>query len=408
MSSNPASSQFTSWQFRVLSWSAFFMIAISWSPLLPSLLLLNSSYAFLGAFLVFSTVVVGVRGINLRIALFCGVLIAGSMILLVLTQSMTLLSRTAPLGLLVFAGYQIAAIKNLPESICKLLSAWLVAGIFLSVVGFFYALNGGEPLLTIVNPDGRDNALYLTTMSNTQVGNVIRPGWVYDEPGAFSFLICATVALRHILRMGDRLSTLLMIGGLVTFSFAHLIIVTIFLLARLELPKLLLLVALSAFAAQVLSPEIDDFQFVIDRLSIVDGRLAGDNRSDQIDNFSQVASLRILFFGDIECHDRPDRSCNEHGDITSSPVTPVYYGGLYFLITQIVVHVALILAFFRRRSFMLPSVILFLLLLQRPYFAAFGYGLITYLVLFLMFKRDRPTVTRFFGQTTNMPAHTQA
>jgi hypothetical protein len=279
-----------------------------------------------------------------------------------------------------------------------LLSAWLVAGILLSIVGFFYALNGGEPLFTIINPDGRENALYLTTMSNTQVGNVIRPGWVYDEPGAFSFLICATVALRYILRMGDRLSIFLMIGGLVTFSLAHLIITAIFLFARLGFSSLLFVATLSVVFAQAFSPEIDDFQFVLDRLSIVDGRLAGDNRSDQIENFSQVANQRILFFGDIECHDRPDRSCNEHGDITSSPVTPVYYGGLYFLITQIVVHVALIIAFFRRRIFMLPCLIIFLLLLQRPYFAAFGYGLITYLILFLMFKRNRPMVTRFSGR----------
>jgi hypothetical protein len=400
-------SQFAPWQFRILSWSAFFMIAISWSPLLPSLLSLNSSHAFLAAFIVFSGTVIGVRGLNLRIAIFCVVVFAGSLTLLILTQSMTLWNRTAPLGFLVFVGYQVATIRKLPESICELLSIWLLIGILLSIVGFLYAFNSGEPLLTIVNPDGRDNSLYLTTMSGAQIGNIIRPAWVYDEPGAFSFIICATVALRHLLQMNARLSMILMIGGLITLSLTHLAITLIFLIARFGLFSALAIVASTALFVQTLSPEIDDFRLVFDRLSIEDGRLAGDNRSDQLDNFSNIASLRIFVFGDIECHDRPSRSCDEHGDISSSPVTPLYYGGLYFLITQLVVHLALIGAFFRRRVYRLSAVILFLLLLQRPYFAGFGYGLITYLILFLMFKRERPKVIRTAKPINNLPALTQ-
>ena len=311
------------------------------------------------------------------------------MILLVATQSITLWNRTAPLGLLIFAAHEIVSIRRLAESVCRLLTAWLMAGVVLSIVGFIYAYNGGEPLLSIANPDGRENFLYLTTMSGTPIGTVIRPAWVYDEPGAFSFLICATVALRHMLKMSARPSALLLFGGLITLSLTHLLIAVLFLTSRLGLLKTAMLAVVLAVGAQVAVPELEEFDFVTARFAIEDGRLAGDNRSDQIDNFARVASARMLLFGDVECHDRPDRTCDEHGDISSSPVTPTYYGGMFLLAAQLAVHTALVWAFLIRRSFQLPALILTILLLQRPYFAGFGYGLITYIILFLMFKSEQ-------------------
>lgn len=377
---------FSPWKFRVLSATAFFMVAISWSPLLPGLLSLNSSIAFLGAFLLFAAVSVFERGISIRLALCCTLLLIGSMILLVATQSITLWNRTAPLGLLIFAAHEIAAIHRLAESVCRLLTVWLVTGVVLSIVGFIYAYTGGEPLLSIANPDGRENYLYLTTMSGSPIGSVIRPAWVYDEPGAFSFLICATVALRHMLNKSARPSAFLMLGGLITLSLTHLIIAVLFLISRLGVLRAVMLAVALALSAHLVVPELEEFDFVTARFAIEDGRLAGDNRSNQIENFTAVVNPRMLLFGDIECHAYPDHSCDRHGDISSSPVTPVYYGGLLFLAVQIVVHLALLLAFFSRSDFRFPALILSILLLQRPYFAGFGYGLITYLVLFLMFQ----------------------
>jgi hypothetical protein len=387
--STPLDRHSSSWKFRVLSATAFFMVAISWSPLLPGLLSLNSGIAFLGTFLLFAAVSISERGISSRLAFVCTLLLIGSMILLVATQSITLWNRTAPLGLLIFAAHEIASIRRLAETVCRLLTAWLVTGVVLSIVGFIYAFTGGEPLLSIANPDGRENFLYLTTMSGSPIGSVIRPAWVYDEPGAFSFLICATVALRHMLNMSARPSAFLMLGGLITLSLTHLLIAVLFLVSRLGVLKATMLAAVLALGAQFVVPELEEFDFVTARFAIEDGRLAGDNRSNQIDNFVDVANVRIFLFGDVECHDRPDRSCDQHGDISSSPVTPTYYGGVFLLAAQLAVHTALIWAFFVRQSFRLPALILTILLLQRPYFAGFGYGLSTYVILFLMFKSER-------------------
>jgi hypothetical protein len=339
--------------------------------------------------LLFAAISSAGRGIDLRLALFCALLVIASTALLVITKSVTLWNRTAPLGLLIFAAHQIVSIDRLAESVCRMLTVWLLAGVVLSIVGFMYAYNGGEPLLSIANPDGRDNFLYLTTMSGSPIGSVIRPAWVYDEPGAFSFALCATVALRHMLKMSARPSVLLMIGGLITLSLTHLVVVVLFVFARFGILRAAMLAALLAVGVQVLVPELEEFDFVTARFAIEDGRLAGDNRSNQLENFADIASVRIFLFGDVDCHNRPDRSCDEHGDISSSPATPIYYGGIYLFSAQVVVHIALAWAFFARQSFRLPALILSILLLQRPYFAGFGYGLITYIILFLMFNSER-------------------
>lgn len=371
----------------MLSVIAFFVIAVSWSPLLTGPLSLNSNLANLAALAICIVSVALARGINLNMLLLGGVLAAASFTLLMLSESTLLWKRTVPIGLLLLAAHQLANVKDLPESLCNLLSKWLAFGIVLSVGGFIYALAGGEAIHSITNPDGRENFLYLTTMSGAVYGNVIRPGWIYDEPGAFSFLICSTVALRHLLKMSSRLSTFLIVGGLVTLSLAHMIVAVLYLTARYGLGRVITALTLVIAVLSLLGPESESFDFLVARFAIEDGRLVGDNRSNQIDNFREIVNSRVLLFGNIDCHARPDGSCHEHGDISSSPVTPVYHGGIFLLAIQLATQFALAFAFFTRRSTRLSAVILSVLLLQRPYFADLSYGLTIYMTLFLMFGR---------------------
>jgi len=143
-----------------------------------------------------------------------------------------------------------------------------------------------------------------------------------------------------------------------------------------------LLVPLAPLAAQR-----EELEVLVSRFSIEDGQFAGDSRSNQVENFFAVVHPGMVLFGDAECHDRPERNCEEHGDITSSPVTPTYTGGIVALIVQLGVHAGLIVAFFRSRRFRFSALALTLLLLQRPYFEIGGYGFISFLLLFLMWKR---------------------
>ena len=364
---------------------AFFMVAISWSPLLPGLLGIPFSAALFVAFVVHFTLTTARYGTS-RLALgFCVFWLCASALMMVLSDSVILLTRTAPIALLVFSAYQTCRIPGMAERLCKVLTIFLQIGVVCAAIGMVYAFAGGQPLLTITNVDGRENSLYLTTMSNFVFLGIIRPSFIYDEPGAFSFLICAVVALREILRMSRGPSLMMLVLGILTFSITHMIILLLFLVTRYGALRTAIVLA------AVLVPLVPRFQgleelaFITDRFSVVDGDFSGDNRSDQLTNFARIANPTIFAFGDIECQWHVDKTCEAHGDISSSPVTPVYKGGLLALLTQIAVHVGLIVAFFRRKTFRFGALAMSLLLLQRPYFEIAGYGFLTYLIVFLMF-----------------------
>lgn len=389
MSSKYAPKQISTTEVSILSTIAFYMIAVSSSPLLSGPLSLNPNLISLAALTIFLASAARARGLNRKMLLLWGALTAASFTLLVFSQSTLLWKRTFPIGLLLLATHLIVNIKNLPESICDMLSKWLALGVILSIIGFIYALSGGQPVLSITNPDGRENHLYLTTMSGAVYGNVIRPAWIYDEPGAFSFLICSTVAFRHLLRMNNRLSTFLMIGGLVTLSLAHMIVAALYMITRYGSWRTAISLTAIIVAFSIVAQRFDNFEFLIARFAIEDGRLAGDNRSNQIDNFFNVVDPRMMLLGNVDCHTRQEGSCHEHGDISSSPVTPVYHGGVFLLAVQLATQLALVIAFFIRRNTKFSAAAMSVLLLQRPYFADFSYGLIIYTTLFMMFREKQ-------------------
>jgi hypothetical protein len=365
---------------------AVFMAAICWSPLIPGLLHLNSSLAFIAAFLLFSAITVARVGLDTAVACTSLALVLACLLLFLATGSPTLLARVAPLPMLLFASYQAVSLRPLVDRLCDALSAFMAIGIVMCIVGFAYAYAGGQPILSIENTDGRENALYLTTMSNFVFGSVIRPSFIYDEAGAFSFMICAVVVQREMLGRGARLSWFLMVGGLITLSLTHTLILLLFMARRLGIATTAAIVALLAVAGATAVQSNDDLSFFADRFEVQDGKLAGDNRSNQVQNFFAVVNPEIVLFGDVECHKRPERTCDEHGDISSSPVTPTYRAGVLMLGVQLLVHAALLVAFLRRREFRFPALALTLLLLQRPYFEGYGYGFMTYVALFQMFQ----------------------
>lgn len=368
---------------------AFFLAALSWSPLLPGLLSISFSLALLATFFVFAGLTVASSGFNLRVTLVCGALLALSLVLLVIGQSPLQLARTGPLPLLIFAAYQTTAIARLSTTLCDWLSTFLAAGVLGAAIGLIYAFAGGSSILSIMNVDGRENFLYLTTMTNFEFAGVIRPSFIYDEAGAFSFLLCATVALREVLRKSRRMSYFLMLGGLVTLSVTHLLITVLFLSFCIGFLRTFASVAVLAALLAPAALEHEELEFITSRFAIEDGQLAGDNRSNQIRNFFEVVNPKMIFLGDVACHARANQVCDEHGDITSSPVTPTYKGGIVSLLVQLTVHLTFVVIFVKSPRMRFSALAMSLLLLQRPYFEISGYGFITYLQLFLMFRAKR-------------------
>ena len=373
------------WRFRATLATAFFILAICWSPLLPGLLHIDTGLAFLTAFMLYAALTIGDRGVPVAAAGTCALIVAVCLALFIATGSRTLLARIAPVPMLLFAARQTISVRGLVERLCDAMSAFASIGVIACIIGFAYAWFGGQPVLSIENNDGRENALYLTTMTNFWVGTVIRPSFIYDEPGAFSFVVCAVVVMREMLGRPARLSWLLMLGGLITLSLTHMLILLLFLGQRLGWARSAIVGAVLLAGAMSLANLVgDELGFVAERFTVDDGKLSGDNRSNQIGNFMDIVNPEILLVGDVECQKRPERMCEEHGDISSSPVTPVYRGGLLMLIVQLWTHVALLVCAMRRRAFVFPALAMSLLLLQRPYFEGYGYGFATYILLFHM------------------------
>jgi len=226
-------------------------------------------------------------------------------------------------------------------------------------------------------------------MSNFNWLGVIRPAFIYDEPGAFSFLICATVALREVLRMRRGPSLFMLLGAITTFSITHWLITVIFLVVRFGLLRVAVMMALVITPVLPTLSSLEELSFIAERFKVSDGEFAGDNRSDQLRNFADVVDGQILLFGDIQCHARPEKVCHEHGDITSSPATPLYKAGLLGLIPQLVVHLALLVLLVFVPQYRFAALALTILLLQRPYFEISGYGFMTYLTTLLMIRSRR-------------------
>jgi hypothetical protein len=288
---------------------------------------------------------------------------------------------------LVFAGFfGLTAVAVLQTSyleavaMVRFASALFLVFIGLAIVGVAYQLLGGSPLLTLPNADGRDNDLYLTTFSNAYTFT-IRPSAIYDEPGAFSFYICALVILRSRIGMSRRTSAVLMLGGLITQSITHVFATLLWFVwamndrrqtsdRKVRSNRLAFLAVFFSVAAIIYSTGLLDWAF--ERALMFYNNPWTNPRQRTMQEIVDALNMRqsdVLVGFDPACIERAP-TCNEYGE---NPLTPLIYGGLMvswpyylFLLTGIVSPL------FSRDGILL--VIAALLFLQRPYLLEFPYS----------------------------------
>ncbi len=249
--------------------------------------------------------------------------------------------------------------------------------IVLALIGVVYHGIGGEPLFVLTNPDGRDNSFYLTTFSNT-VLLVLRPSAIYDEPGTFSFLICITVALRSLLGMSKRFSTILLLGGLVTQSITHVMFMAIWGawairsagIRRKGLSRILEFGLLILSVWMIYQSGVLDWS--IERAIDYYENPWMNPRQRYFDNTLMALkdSPRSLWFGfDQNCIQRLP-GCTELGE---NPLTPLIYGGMLAAWP----YYAFLLFAFTSPLYLKNGLIysaVGVLLLQRPYLMEFPYS----------------------------------
>ena len=256
------------------------------------------------------------------------------------------------------------------------------------IIGFLYAYFGGQALLAFPNEDGRPNGLFLTTFSSSYFDGLIRPSAIYDEPGALSFLLCITTALRESFGMNRKISWILLIGGLITLSTAHAIFFVCFYIKTqwISFKRFLISIIFAILILYILmsieSPISVILDYIFNRFVIVDGSFAGDNRSPLIISAYNYLDLKTFLFGlDGDCiMGSPSCLIKGYTQYCCNPLTPIvhygiflsipYYASLFFILFKSIKHKDLIIFG------------VFLLLLQRPYIMAYGYSVILFIYLY--------------------------
>jgi len=363
------------------------IVLLPWSPAVSWLLGVNNK-------IVFSVLLVAyllVSAINFRInkVLFLFVLcfLLVSLFLALVGEKLSLFAALLgfPLSLLVTQHFfRLSRVEELVDWF----SWFSVVAVVMSCVGLAYSLLGGEAMLAISNHDGRDNFLFLTTFSNAQLGGIIRPSFIYDEPGALSFVLIFTAVIRE-LSGRPKINTLyLLVMGMVTFSLTHLIILVIYVLVAFRGRSGFTFGVLFIGALVLISLSVDFFKPFVDRVHLfVSG--GENNRSIQMANFFDNADVEELFWvGVTDCSD-PVVCGQKYGDMTSNPMSVFFGKGVLGLLVQAFFYFFFIFSFVRYRLFF-PALAMVVLISQRPFFTAVGYStMMVFVVFHVLFVQAR-------------------
>jgi hypothetical protein len=270
----------------------------------------------------------------------------------------------------------------------------LIAGAY---IGFFYALMGGTPIVTFLNPDSRTHSLFLTTCTNSVfIGNIIRPSGIYDEPGAFSFFICSICLLRSLVNKNDFVTFLLLLSGLITFSLTHFLIFLCYLIhSAIKYRKkkhfflLLTLTASSIIVIYVvLNSAIDEL--LLTRFDSYDD-IINNNRTSQLKICLNLLDTKTFFLGQIADYNFDfTKLAKKYGAFAENPLSPMILTGLITTWIYYLCLGSLLLAGILNKKYFFIFLSIIILFMQRPFFASRSYSI--YFVLFfylsLFFVKD--------------------
>jgi hypothetical protein len=310
----------------------------------------------------------------------------------------------------------LANVENF-RNLTQIASVLLMVFIVTSVLSVIYMFLGGSPILNFVNPDGRESAFFLFSLSNTpeivwKNTGVIRPSSIYDEPGALSFVICFVAAMRHILSLNRRTTWIILLGGLVTFSLAHIIYMLVHLVSEeggVKKIKYIVLVGAVVGAAIALNTDSKIVKILfLSRFEVTkDGNFEGDNRSKQLKVTAEMLDTESFFWGldgdcildSVGCKDRYP------GIGAENPVAPLVYKGIFVsLAYYLILLIMLVLCFKNSKYWVFFGLVL--LLFQRPYTMNMGYSLMALIPVFTIWKAGfrfpESSATGVFGEISKV------
>lgn len=316
-----------------------------------------------------------------------------------LIQNTTIISLTIglPLCLIVYSlcGNKLLAIMN---NICNLATPFFILATLSIIMSLVYAYSGGTELFTIENPDGRNAGFYLSSLSNSKFGDIIRPSFIYDEAGTYSFYLTVFALFRLVLNKKPSLTLIILYCSIVTFSLTHFIICILFTIRLTNIKQLIFTtIPIILIAISLLTTFSEKLNFFTDRISY--NTVHENNRTAQLHNFNGalLRNENILLFGNLECLERNNSICTEDGDISSSPVTPIYRLGIIGFLIQIS-FLVLSLFNYKKPNCVFFAIVLNLILLQRPFYTSiyYSFSIFIFIYYFLLLNSN------FFGIKKNI------
>jgi len=309
-----------------------------------------------------------------------------------LSFSQFLMSFT--LGIAVVVGHQLFATLGKPR-VLRAVTWFALALLIGGVVGIAYAASGGQPLFEI-RVGYRTTYLYLTTFSFAHIGGIIRPSGIFDEPGSLAMFVAIVTMFNDTLRQNQKLNALLVVLVIFTGALAGIVLAILYTVSsnamKSKRKKGVVYISTLLIAYLILSVSAPQnivtttFEtFYSNRLQVVDGRLAGDNRSNQVFEFFTIVDDEILLRGtnnSTQTYVTEDQSSNPfsitygYGLLISLP-----YFGLLLWLAVITVR--------NRFHNSYTSLGLLLLLLQRPYIYHMSWSILIASVIWLLYHTSR-------------------
>lgn len=268
-----------------------------------------------------------------------------------------------------------------------------------AVIAQIYTMAGGGPWGGFDRPGQEEVRMLVLPFSlaiEAKFDGSVRVTGIYDEPGAFSFVICLLAFLRRARGKSPAMTWALLGFGAITLSLAHLVFIACFMLSG-NLTRMGIIiggvVVATVTAGLVATPAGDALVEQVGSRILgeeIEGRLVrGDNRSERfalaVD--TMVASTGSVLIGTSSIDDR--ESFKMMGE---NPLTPLarygivaswpYYAYLIF---------GAVCLFRGRQNLSFFGIVL--LLAQRPYVQSDGYSLLAVLALWAQIggfvSRDR-------------------
>lgn len=234
----------------------------------------------------------------------------------------------------------------------------------LGVVGFILVyINVLQPILTYYYSEFRYLNWYVITCSNATIGNFIRVGGFFDEPGAFAFWGVFALVINKITIDNRKMEIVILISLLFTFSAAYFIILPLYLLffyhskIKTFAIVLLVLVPVIFIAFNSLSSDDNFMALTMERFS---GGEIKSSRYELADHTKEIFLKSPVFGVGAKELEKDTLTTDNPYEVLAKD------GVLGFVITYLPL-IYLLLRFRRKPEVLYSSTILFIDYMQRPF-----------------------------------------